>query len=235
MDEKNQIIEALGKVPELVAAAEKSLEACEDFKKMLAERALHADIPEEEVKKVTYATAQTVSRTRCAPPDTTDLAQQIADKAIASMRPVIKAETEQGVKDTMKETPVIVTHEHVYYPTHEIVKVADKKLVQRFWVIAIVAALSLSYIITDTCLYFNSLTCIGKEYAEIYRSKYTTDEERTMLAKDIYDTGFLPREYAKTPDLVKAKNKRNKEILRQRKMEAKANKGKFSTKVPLEW
>jgi len=35
-------------------------------------------------------------------------------------------------------------------------------------------------------------------------------------------------------ELVKAKIKRNKEIIKQRAMEARANKGKYSATVPLE-
>lgn len=234
MDEKNQIIEALGKVPELVVAAEKTLEACEEFKKMLAERALHADIPEEEVKKVTYATAQTVSRTRCAPPDTTDLAQQIADKTSSIMRSIIKTETELGVKDVMKDTPLTVKHEHSYYPSYEMAKIADKKLKQRYWIMFAVTSALILFCGLNAVRYYNSKDHIGKAYMEIYSSKYTTDEERKMLGNEVYDTGFVPKEYRNSPSLVQAKIKRNKEILRQREMEAKANKGKYSTKVPLE-
>lgn len=237
MDNNNQILEALGKVPGLVEAAEKILEACEEFKKMLAEllnHQIHADIPTEELKKVGATVEQVVKQTRCALPDTAQISGRIAEQASSLFKASINAETKEAVKDALKDTRVTVKHEHSYYPTYEIVKVADKKLVQRFWIMAIVATIAISYSIVGTCIYFNSATFIGREYLEVYRSEYTTDEEREMLAKDVYDTSFLPREYTKAPDLVKAKIKRNKEILRQRKAEAKANKGKFSTKVPLE-
>lgn len=99
---------------------------------------------------------------------------------------------------------------------------------------SIVTVLVLSYSIIGTCLYFQSETYLGKEYVEVHRSNYTTDEERKLLGSEITPPSALPREYYKTPGLVKAKIKRNKEILRQWEMEARANKGKFTTKIPLE-
>lgn len=234
MENNNQIIEALGKVPGLVAAAEKFLEAFEEFKKMLAERELHADIPEKEVNKVTSATAQIVSKTRCAMPDITQLARLIADNVISIIKLVIKEETEQGVKAVMKDTPAIVKHEHSYFPTYEMAKIADKKLKQRFWIMFAITMVVICGSSINAYHYFHSPEFFGKEYREIYRSKFTTDEERKMLAEDVYDTGFLPGEYTKAPELVKAKIKRNKEIIKQRAMEARANKGKYSATVPLE-
>jgi hypothetical protein len=237
MENQNQIIEALGKVPGLVEAAEKTLEACEEFKKMLADllkRQIHANIPTEELNKVGSAAATAVAHTRCAMPDTTGLAQQIADKAISNMRPVIKAETELGVKDGMKDTPVVVKHEHSYYPTYEMTKVANEKLAQRFWIMLTITLVMALLSGLNAYRYFNSESHTGKAYMEIYRSKYATEAEQKMLGSEVYNTGFVPQEYYKSPEVVKAKIKRNKEILKQREAEAKANKGKFSTKVPLE-
>ena len=75
---------------------------------------------------------------------------------------------------------------------------------------------------------------LAKQYMEVYNSKYTTDEERKMLREDTFTVGAMPLVYHKSPGLVKAKIKRNKQILQQCNEEAKANKGKFSTKMPLE-
>ena len=55
-----------------------------------------------------------------------------------------------------------------------------------------------------------------------------------MLGIKTYSVAFLPQEFDRNPALVKQKIKRNKQILLQRETEAKVNKGKFSTKVPLE-
>lgn len=82
--------------------------------------------------------------------------------------------------------------------------------------------------------YFNGEKYLGEQYAKIYFSKYTTDTERKMLDTNIFTVGFMPREFDKTPKLVKQKIKRNQQILSQREAEAKANKGKFSMKIPLE-
>jgi len=237
MDNNNQILEALGKVPGLVEAAEKILEACEEFKKMLAEllnHQIHADIPTEELKKVGATVEQVVKQTRCALPDTAQISGRIAEQASSLFKASINAETKEAVKDALKDTRVTVKHEHSYYPTYEIVKVADKKLKQRFWIMFAITMVVICGSSINAFHYFHSPEFFGKEYREIYRSKFTTDEERKMLAEDVYDTGFLPGEYTKAPELVKAKIKRNKEIIKQRAMEARANKGKYSATVPLE-
>lgn len=237
MEDKNQIIEALGKVPGLVEAAEKILDGLEEFKKMIADllkRQIHADIPEKELNKVGSAAATAVSQTRCALPDPAQISGRIAEQAASLFKASIHSEAKEAVKEAMKETPVAVKHEHSYYPTYEITKVANEKLAQRFWFMFAVTMLVVSLFTINALLYYDSETFIGKQYQEIYHSKYATDDERKMLATEVYDTGFVPREFAKTPNLVKAKIKRNKEILKQREAEAKANKGKFSTRVPLE-
>lgn len=237
MDDKNQIIEALGKVPELVNATEKVVEGIEEFKRMQADllkRQIHADIPKEELNKVGSAAATAVSQTRCALPDPAQISSRIAEQAASLFKASIHSETKEAVKEAMKETPVVVKHEHSYYPTYEIAKIAEKKLMQRFWIMLAVTLVMSLFCGLNTYKYFNSDSYAGKAYMELYRSKYTTEAEQKMLGSEVHNTGFVPQEYYKSPDLVKAKIKRNKEILKQREAEAKANKGKFSTKVPLE-
>lgn len=235
MDNNNQILEALGKVPGLVEAAEKILEACEEFKKMLAEllnHQIHADIPTEELKKVGATVEQVVMQTRCAMPDTTGLAQQVAEKAIPSIRPAIRAEAELGVKDAIKDNPV--QHIFTYAKTWDLVKVAETKLKRRIWAVLIINIILLATLIPLGTEHFLSKAQVGKEYMSVYLSEFTTKEERKILSENIMTISALPREYNKTPKLVRQRIKRNKKILKQRKAEAKANKGKYSTKIQLE-
>ena len=49
-----------------------------------------------------------------------------------------------------------------------------------------------------------------------------------------YPISFLPKECLKTPSVVRQRIRRNEQIIRQRKKEARANKGHYTTKIPLE-
>ena len=82
--------------------------------------------------------------------------------------------------------------------------------------------------------HYTSEEYFGQRYAEIAASKYTTKEERDDMVSVAYPISFLPKEYHKTHSVVRQRIRRNEQILRQRKKEARANKGKYSTSIPLE-
>jgi len=69
--------------------------------------------------------------------------------------------------------------------------------------------------------------------AGIATSKYVTKTERDMLWADIYAESALPKEYGKNPSYVKAKIKRNKKILEERRRKGKDKNGNYSITVPL--
>ena len=82
-------------------------------------------------------------------------------------------------------------------------------------------------------MHFTSDCYYGQQYTELVNSKYLTDSEKKALWDDAYAISALPKEYNKSPKLVKERLKRNQEIVRMRRREANANKGKFSTDTPI--
>ena len=82
--------------------------------------------------------------------------------------------------------------------------------------------------------YFTSEHYWGKEYSKVYHSKYATDEEKELLLDHAYAVGVLPKEYYSNPDYVKSKIKQNQQVIKERRKQANSNKGKYSTKIPLE-
>jgi hypothetical protein len=233
MNENNEIYKSLGQVPELVKLAQNLIEKIEKLIKMVAQaiqRQMTATIPEEEHQRM----AKTISHTPCAAPDMTEVANELANSMIKALRRDIHDEAVNAVKEAVKDTPVKVEKNVHYTSSWEMSHIADKALARRFWIMFSVTVLASLLIAIGAYEYFNSKMYLAKQYMEVYNSKYTTDEEREMLREDTFTVGALPLEYHKSPGLVKAKIKRNKQILQQRNEEAKANKGKFSTKMPLE-
>ena len=233
MNDNNEIYKSLGQIPELVKLVQNLIQSIETLTKMVADvckRQVKAYVPREEHDKL----AQTISHTRCAAPNMAEVSGSLSNAVMQTISRSIYDETVNAVKEAVRETPVKVDHTHFHTTTWEYAQRAEKKVRRAMIVLSIWSILAALLIAIGAYEYFNSQVHFGKQYEEIYKSTYTTDEEREMLGEDIYYYGFVPKEYRKSPGLVKAKIKRNKQILRQRKDEAKANKGKFSTKVPLE-
>jgi len=233
MPDNNELYKSLGQVPELVKTAQNQSANIENLSKMVAElckRQAKAYVPKEEHEKL----AQTISHTPCAAPDMTEVAVDLSKAVMLEIRQDIHDETVRAVKDAVKDTPVTVTKEHVYKPSWEMSKIANETLARRFWIMFGITVLTTLSLVFGLFKYFNSDYYISSQYEDICKSKYLTEEERKMLVGETCYFGLIPKEFHNSPDLVKAKMKRNKEILQQRKTEARANKGKFSTKVPLE-
>lgn len=237
MADNNEVIKALGQVPELVEKTERVLEDSDKKFRILAEatqKRMQAEIPSFEIEKVSNAAANAVSRTRCATPDTDEVSRLVAGNITKFLTESVKSVTIEAVKEAVEGTPVKVEHHHTHTTLRYMCQMAEKTLSN--WILAL---LIYSLFLTFTGIligytYFNGENYISEQYAKIYFSKYTTDAERNMLDANTYTVGFMPREFGKTPKLVKQKIKRNQQILSQREAEAKANKGKFSTTVPLE-
>lgn len=233
MPENNELYKSLGQVPELVKTAQNQSVNIENLSKMVAEltkRQAKAYVPREEHDKL----AQTISNTPCAAPDMTEVAVDLSKAVMREIRQDIHDETVSAVKDAVNDTPVTVTTEHIYKPSWEMSKIANETLSRRFWIMFGITVLTTLFLVFGLFKYFNSDYYISCQYEDLCKSKYLTEEERKMLLGDTYYFGIIPREFHKSPDLVKAKMKRNKQILQQRETEARTNKGKFSTKVPLE-
>lgn len=233
MTENNELYKSLGQVPELVKLAQNLIQNIEKLSKLVAElckRQAKAYVPREEHEKL----AQIISNTPCAAPDMSEVAGKLSNAVMRTLVRDIHDEAVNAVKDAVKDTPVKVEKNIHYTSCWEMSKIADKKLKRGFWIMFSITAIAVILIALGAYEYYNGQMHLGKQYEEIYRSPFTTDAEREMLGEDIYYYGFLPKEFRKSPGLVKAKIKRNKQILQQRNEEAKANKGKYSTRAPLE-
>lgn len=237
MSESNEIVKALGQVPELVENSRRIINENEKKIMILADglkKRMQAEIPSSEIEKITAATTAAVSRTRCASPDTEDVSRTVADNISKQIVASVKTITTEAVKEAIKDSPVKVEHQHVHTNLMYAYQSSDDTL--RKWILGLgIYSLLVTLVgILGSYLYFNSALYIGAEYEDVYLSKYTTEAERAMLKSNTYSVSFVPTEFDKTPELVKQKIKRNKQILSQREMEDRANKGHFSTKVPLE-
>lgn len=56
---------------------------------------------------------------------------------------------------------------------------------------------------------------------------------KAIALKDVYYISVVPSYYSKNPKLAREKIKRNKDTIKQRKLEASTNKGKFSASYPV--
>lgn len=232
MNENNELYKSLGQVPELVKTAQNQSANIENLSKMVAEltkRQAKAYVPREEHDKL----AQTISNTPCAAPDMTEVAGKLSNAVMRTLVRDIHDEAVNAVKDAVKENPVKVDHTHFHTTCWDYAKHAEKKIRGAMTALAIWSVLATLLIVVGVWKYVNSEVYVGKQYEEIYHSPFTTDAERNMLGEDLHYYGIVPNEFNNSPALVKAKIKRNKEILSQRKAE-KTSKGKFSAKVPLE-
>ena len=80
-------------------------------------------------------------------------------------------------------------------------------------------------IVIIAIVHFNSETYWGKQFYKVYSSPYLTDEEWDNISRDIHTIAILPDEFEKDPKRVKEQIKKSKAILKERKKEAKKDKG----------
>lgn len=237
MTENNELVKALSQVPELVKTTKIGFAESDKKIGILSEamrKRVQAEIPSSEIEKVSEAAANAVSRTKCATPDTDEVSRLVAGNITRFLTESVRAVATEAVKEAVEGTPVKVEHHHTHTTLGYMCQMAEETL--RNWILALGVYSCIISIIVGIIAYsyFNGEKHLGEQYAKIYFSKYTSDAERKMLDANTYTVGFMPCEFDKTPKLVKQKIKRNLLILSQREVEAKANKGKFSTKVPLE-
>lgn len=229
----NSFTEALSKVPELVETTKTIIEQNEKintiYGKALEHRA-QAVIPNEEVQKVVRSVAEGVQRTRCAAPDVSESSELIAQGVLKRTQGAF----ENAVHDVIKNTPITLEHHHTHVTAAGLMKMADEKTRNLLTLSCIAIGILLLWIGVAIYYYYRSGAYWGEQYLEILYSPYTTEEEADMLGKGCYYVSVLPQEYKTNPSFVKARIKQNKAVLTGRRKQAKANKGKFSTKIPLE-
>jgi hypothetical protein len=235
MIENNEIAKALGQVPELVARTDTLIEdnarKDEIIGKLLQNR-MKAEIPASEVEKVVHAATTAVARTRCATPDISGVSAQVADGVMGIIKANIREEVSEAIRNTAEDIPVNVVHTHT--TLREMASMAEEKLRIACRIVQVINIILLVIVGILTICHYTSEEYNGQRYAEIAASKYTTKEERTEMMDAAYSISFLPKEYLKSPSTIRKRIRSNEQIIRQRKKEARANKGKFSTKIPLE-
>ncbi len=229
----NLIMKSLAEVPQLVEAFKQSQEENEKKFKILGEltqQRVEAKLSEDEHAKLLADVKEVIQGTRCATPDIAEVTEHISQGVVDGVKGAVKEAAEEAVRNSR----VAVKQTHVYTSTFDLARVAEKKTKNMLTILLILIVTLLGTLGIGAYCYFHSKTYWGKEYWEIVCSPYATEAESTMLWKDYYITGGVPKEFESRPSYVKSKIRQNKQVLRDRKAEAKTKNGKFSTKVPLE-
>lgn len=234
MENNNIVIEALGKVPELVTLSESAIQQNErilaDFSKLMEKR-LQAEIPAEEVsEKVITPLSNVIRRTPCAAPDLSKASELITKGVLETIR----SEVDASVREAVKETPITLEHHHTHMTALGLMEYANDKLKSWLWILIVLCSTLLLGLMSCVMWYYHTDAYWGQQYVENAGSKYATEAEKDMLWADIYAESALPKEYGKNPSDVKAKIKQNKKILEERRLKGKDKNGNYSTTVPLE-
>ena len=237
MTENNELIKALGQVPDLVEISNRILEENQKKFSILAEhlkRRNEAIIPEDEIMKIIKVVKATIENTPCATPNIDDASRLIANRTLSIMQGEVKDTIRSTIIETVKSTPVKLEHVHSHTTLKEMCEMAETKL-RDILIFFIATSLVLTLILGGIYVrHLNSEVYIGGQYREIYSSKYITPSEKENLGQGCYYVYFLPKEFSESPRIVKQQIRRNYEIIKQRKKEAKLNNGKFSTEIKIE-
>lgn len=211
--ENKDIIEALEKAPELVKAAETFKETLghiiSSFANAIKKRP-QAEIPESELQKI--------SQTPCAPPDIDSFSKALVQKVVVDIGPVIQ----NKVNEAMKGATVTVQHTHSYCIERDLKEYADIRLWNRSIAFGLTSVVLVAIIIIIAIVHYNSETYWGKQYYEVYSSPYLTEEEWEKISRNVHTIAILPNEFDKAPKRVKEQIKKNKNILKARKKEARS-------------
>lgn len=237
MDINNKILEALSKIPNLVVLVERLLAEFKikfDILAKAAQNKAQAEIPPEAIDAVTEAVTESVRHTPCASPNMSEVSSEIANKVAAEIGDMVYNEVKAAACAAIRDTPHVTRKEVTLMPPWESTKFAEE------------STRHLNHVLLTLCIVFmvafgfcawglfGGDAYVGKQYTKIHASPYATEVEKEMLWRNARPVSVVPMEYDKTPKLVRQNIRRNKEILRQRESEAKANKGRYSISVPLE-
>lgn len=235
MEEKNKIYEALGKLPELVDSINSLIEENEKkdaFLAKMAETKVEAQMSEAGKQEIVELVEKTIKETPCATPDVAESSTIIANQVLGK----IDGSVRHTVEEVVKSTPITLEHHHthIHATTYELRKYADDASKKWLLILSIVCGLLFTILVGGTYWFYNSEYYWGKEYSELFHSKFTTEKEKDMLWENVKVVVLLPREFKTNPEFVKAKIRQNKSVLEEREKQATRNKGKFSTDIPLE-
>ena len=231
--DQNELIKSLAQVPELVKLNKTLIEENEKKFSMLAElaqRRMQAEIPQGEIEKH----CRQIMNTPCAMPDTFAISHEIARSVNAEIASSAGAEAAKAAKEAVEKIPVRVEHVHAHTTLWELRNAADEKLKAINTAFLFLLAFCLSILGVTLYGFLSSEEYIGAQYATIAFSKYTTEAEQKDLLHNAYNVSFLPSEFRDSPKTVKERIKHNRQIIKDREKQARANKGKWKSTIPVE-
>ena len=228
--DKNDIVNALAILPELIKACKTQQEQNDTFIKMVGEfmqKRVNATVPPEEIQKIAAAVKSTILATPCAMPDVTETAEVIADRVLDKIQ--------DGIHEKVENMPIKLEHNHYHTTAFDLAKMADEKLKTFCLFLCIVCGMLIIWIGAGLVLYYHSDSHLASQYVDIVTSPYITEDERTMLWEQVYPVGALPNEYKTNPASVRARVKQNQQIIKERRKQAKNSKdNKYSTDVSIQ-
>ena len=222
MNDKNQILEALGKLPELIESIKALIEESEKkdaFLAKMAETKVEAQMSDEGKQEIVDIVEETVKATPCAAPNVTESSKIIAYQVLNEIEGTIS----HAVEEKVKTTPITLEHHHTHTTTYELSRYAEESTKKWLLILTIVCGLLLTICIGGTYWFLNSKYYLGREYAELCHSKYATETEKDKLWENITVISLLPKDYKRNPERVKSVIKQYKSTFDERKKHA-ANK-----------
>lgn len=237
MDNNNEIIKILARLPELDRKFDAVLKDSEKKSALLSDfikEGIRARMPKDEIERISNEMISKIQATKCATPDVPEVSNKVAKEITRLITSTVYSTVTTAVKASVADVTLKIEHLHTHTTLSEMCKMASAKL--RNWItgLACTCGILLFAVVYCCVVSFNNPVLIGKQYYDVYTSKYTTDKERTALAKNCYYVSVLPDEFDNNRKIAKSKIRHNKQIIRQRKAEARAKKGSFSKNPALE-
>lgn len=237
MDNKNEIIKILAKLPELDRKFDAVLKDSEKKSALLSDfikEGIRARMPKDEIERISNEMISKIQATKCATPDVPEVSNKVAEEITRLITSTVYSTVTTAVKASVADVTLKIEHLHTHTTLRQMCEMANEKL--RHWITALACACGiLLFAVVYCCVAsFNNPVLIGKQYYDVCISEYTTDTERKVLTKDCHPASMLPNEFDNNRKIAKSKIRHNKQIIRQRKAEARAKKGKFSTTPALE-
>lgn len=217
MDNK-ALLDALEQIPNLINAAQTYKATSDRIITTLAEavkKRPQAVLPAEELEKM----KEVIKTTPCAKPDITLISRELARRISGDVADAIKLTVRNAATEALKGASVSVEHSHVI--ERGLKEVVDKKMKKTnliLWGVIIILVLTVGI---STVAYFRGETYWGKQYYDVYTSKYLTPEEKANLKENSFLLSVLPRNYREDASAARFQIRQFKEILKKREKDAK--------------
>lgn len=217
MDNK-ALLDALEQIPNLINAAQTYKATSDRIVTTLAEavkKSPPAIVPAGELEKM----KEVIKTTPCAKPDITLISKELARRIAGDVSDAIKPAVRNAASEALKGASVSVEHSHII--ERNLKDVVDKKMKKTnriLWGVIIILALTIGI---SAITYFSGETYWGKQYYDVFTSKYLTPEEKANLKENSFLLSVLPRDYREDTAAARLQIKQYKEILKKREKDAK--------------